>query len=50
MKFTINVRQECSREAFQLWLDAKGSKELKVVEVRASEPCRIEIDVEDAGK
>jgi hypothetical protein len=48
MKFTINVRQECSREAFQLWLDSKsGDQKLKVISVRAAAPCNVEIEVEE---
>lgn len=47
-KFTIHLREMCSREAFQMWINAKDNEnKLRVVAVRAFEPFRIELDVED---
>ncbi len=47
MKLTLQMRERCSMEAFQMWLDAKSEGKMKVIAVRAEAPCRIEIDIED---
>lgn len=51
-KFTIHLQETCSREAFQMWVNAKKDEDNKllVVAVRAQAPCQIEIDVEDRGE
>lgn len=43
----VNLRERCSIEAFQLWLDSKEPGH-KVVGVKAEAPCNITLEVEEA--
>lgn len=42
--FPVHLRERCSIEAFQAWLDLKKPG-FKVVGIRAEAPCRITLEV-----